>query len=96
MPEPLAPEAIDKALVELPGWSYEGNALKKTYQFGDFREAVSFMVRLAFFAEELNHHPELHNVYNRVTVSLTTHDAGDRVTELDVRLAKAVERFAWV
>jgi 4a-hydroxytetrahydrobiopterin dehydratase len=93
---PLEAARIDEALKDLPRWSLEGEALTKTFTFKDFREATSFIVRLAFEAEELNHHPEITNVYNRVVVRLTTHDAGDRVTEFDVALARAIERFSWV
>jgi len=92
---PLPAESIDQALTELPGWSYDEGALKKTFELSSFREAVSFIVRLAFDAEALNHHPELVNVYNRIDVTLTTHDAGNQVTENDVALARAIERFAW-
>jgi len=93
--EPLTSQQIDEALAELPGWRYEDDALKKTFRCTDFREAISFIVRMAFSAEELNHHPVLHNVYNTVDVVLTTHDAGNKVTDMDIRLARAVEGFAW-
>lgn len=92
---PLTNEEIDQALQELPGWRYEDERLKKSFELKDFRAAVSFIVRMAFFAEELNHHPDLHNVYNRVDIELSTHDAGDQVTEMDVRLARAIESFSW-
>jgi len=94
--EPMSREAIETVLAELPGWTYADDRLQKTYTFGSFREAVSFIVRIAFEAEQLNHHPELHNVYNRVTLALTTHAAGNRVTARDVELARAIERIAWV
>lgn len=87
---PLSPEQIADALGGLPGWTYEDDRLKRSYTFSDFREAVGFIVRLAFCAEELNHHPELHNVYNRVDVALGTHDAGGKVTEMDLALARAI------
>lgn len=93
--EPLSREEIDRALRDLPGWSFEEDQLRKTFTFESFREAVSFIVRMAFYAEELDHHPELHNVYNRVRIALTTHDAGDKVTEMDLALARAIEDFAW-
>ncbi|CAM3266683.1 4a-hydroxytetrahydrobiopterin dehydratase [Rhodothermus bifroesti] len=94
--EPLSREAIEAALAELKGWRFAEDRLQKTYTFGSFREAVSFIVRIAFEAEQQNHHPELHNVYNRVTIALTTHAAGNRVTARDVELARAIERIAWV
>jgi|SRR5690606_4428905 4a-hydroxytetrahydrobiopterin dehydratase len=93
MSEPLKPEALEAARVELPGWTVDENALSKTFELKDFREAVGFIVRLAFEAESLNHHPELQNVYNRVVVRLTTHDAGNRVTTKDLELARAIERL---
>jgi len=83
-------------LNDLPGWQHTGDKLQKTFRFQSFREAVSFIVRLAFHAEALNHHPELHNVYSTVEVALTTHDAGNKVTEMDVALARALEGFSWV
>ena len=87
---------IEAALSELPGWSLQDNRLVKEFTLRNFREAISFMVRLSFDAEQLDHHPELFNVYNRVKVELTTHDAGNRVTEKDVALAKAIESFSWI
>ena len=93
---PLTQDEIDAALAALPGWRYEGDRLTKTFRFQNFREAVSFIVRMAFSAEELNHHPELRNVYHTVDVALTTHDAGNRVTDQDVGLARAIEEFSWV
>jgi len=92
---PLTDAEVEDALASLPGWSFEQDRLRKTYTFKNFREAVSFIVRMAFYAEELDHHPELHNVYNRVTVSLSTHDAGNKVTGMDVSLARAIEDFSW-
>lgn len=94
--DPLTRDAIEQALGELAGWRFEGNQLKKTFELSSFRAAMSFMVRLSYEAEALDHHPELHNVYNRVDIALSTHDAGDRVTEMDLRLARAIERFNWV
>ena len=92
MREPLSDAQIREALNTLPGWTYDNERLHKTFEVGDFREAISFIVRIAFCAEELNHHPELANVYNRVSIALTTHDAGNNVTEMDVKLARAIER----
>lgn len=93
---PLRPEAIERALAELPGWRFEEDRLKKTFTLKNFRAAISFIVRMAFYAEDLNHHPEVRHVYNTIDIALTTHDAGDKVTELDVALAQAIEGFSWV
>ena len=93
--DPLSRDQIDAALADLPGWTFDDDQLRKTYELKNFRAAVSFIVRLAFYAEELNHHPELTNVYNKVSIALTTHDADNQVTEYDVELARAIEGFAW-
>lgn len=75
-------------------WKEENNKLKKTFTFGDFTEAFSFMTRVAFVAEKMNHHPQWTNVYNTVSFELSTHDAGDVVTTLDHQLAQAIDKFA--
>ncbi len=94
--QPLSEQAINDELGALPGWRFEDDRLKKSFELNDFRSAISFIVRLAFFAEKLGHHPELHNAYNKVDVTLTTHDAGDKVTDRDFDLARAIESFSWV
>lgn len=96
MNQALTPEAVQAALTHLPGWAFADDSLKKTFKFKNFREAISFIVRIAFSAEELNHHPELANVYNRVAITLRTHEAGNKVTDRDVRLAQAIENISWV
>lgn len=88
--------AITTALTTLPGWRHDGAALRKTYQLKNFREAMSFLVRLSFEAEQRDHHPEIANVYGRVDLVLRTHDAGNAVTQADVELARAIEAFSWV
>jgi|SRR5689334_13388802 4a-hydroxytetrahydrobiopterin dehydratase len=96
MSTPLAETEIRAALVALPGWALERDALAKTFKFGSFREAMSFMVRAGFEAEAMDHHPEWTNVYNRVAVRLNTHDAGGKVTAKDVELAKRFQKISWV
>ena len=88
---PLDSATLEAALAGLPGWSRAGDSIEKQFEFDDFRAALAFMVRVGFEAEALDHHPELRNVYNRVTVGLSTHDAGDRVTEMDLELARNIE-----
>ncbi|MCT2560144.1 4a-hydroxytetrahydrobiopterin dehydratase [Tsuneonella sp. YG55] len=80
------------ALAELAGWSLsrEGKAIERTFTFTDFSEAFAFMTRAALLAEKADHHPEWFNVYNRVEVTLTTHDAGG-VSQRDVAMAKAMD-----
>ena len=72
-------------------FTQKDNALEATFTFNNFTEAFSFMTHVAFYCEKLNHHPNWTNVYNRVHVQLTTHDAGNTVTEKDHQLAKAIE-----
>jgi len=72
-------------------WQTENNRLKRTIRFKDFSEAFSFMTRVAMIAEKMNHHPTWTNTYNTVSFELSTHDAGDVVTEKDRALAKAID-----
>ncbi|MDO8411592.1 MAG: 4a-hydroxytetrahydrobiopterin dehydratase [Phenylobacterium sp.] len=92
-PERIGAEA---ALAELPGWRAgegERETLVRTYRFADFNTAFGFMARVALMAETLDHHPEWFNVYSRVDVTLTTHDAGG-VTALDLKLARFMDEVA--
>ena len=93
---PLDKSAIESALKELDGWSYADDKISRSFEFGSFREAMGFLTRLAFDAEDMNHHPEIHNVYNQVDISLNTHDAGGKVTELDIELARRIDAFSWI
>ena len=94
MPRP-AKMPVDQALAGLSGWSAAPGreAIHKSFRFDDFNQAFGFMTRIALAAEKLDHHPEWFNVYNRVDVTLATHDA-DGVTELDVTLAKLMDAAA--
>lgn len=96
IPEALTQDELDSALSTLNGWSFANDSLTKEFTFGTFREAISFIVRMSFEAEQCNHHPELTNVYNRVSIALSTHDAGNVVTEKDVELARAIDNFTWI
>jgi len=78
---------IDEQLKNLPGWSIVNEKLHKEFQFESFNQAFGFMTRAAMEIEKMNHHPEWFNVYNRITIDLTTHDAGG-ITKNDVNLAK--------
>ncbi len=93
---PLTTAEITETLRALPGWKLERDALAKEFKFGGFREALSFMVRVGFEAEAMDHHPEWTNVYNRVAVRLNTHDAGGKVTAKDVNLARKIQGLSWV
>lgn len=72
-------------------WKEENNSLMRQFEFGDFISAFSFMTRVALVAEKMNHHPEWTNVYNRVHIRLSTHDAGNVVTEKDRELARKID-----
>jgi len=74
-------------------WTKENNQLTKTFTFKDFVEAFGFITKVAFLAEKMNHHPEWSNVYNKVIIRLSTHDAGDVITEKDHQLAEAIEKL---
>lgn len=91
----LTGAARNAALADLPGWAeVEGrDAIHKTFQFTDFNAAFGFMTRVAMAAEKADHHPEWFNVYNRVEITLATHDAGG-VTDKDVALASLIEVYA--
>ena len=87
----LQPAEIEKELQSLDGWNVEGDKLTKQFTFADFREAMAFMVRVAFEAEEQAHHPEFFNVYKDVKIQLATHDAGGKITTKDIALAKRID-----
>ncbi len=75
----------------MENWKEENNKLKKSFEFKNFVEAFGFMSRVALVAEKMNHHPEWNNVYNKVDIALQSHDDGDKVTEKDHKLAKAID-----
>ena len=85
------PAALAKLIRQ--GWAHAGKKLRKEYKFANFRDAFAFMTRAAFEIEKMDHHPEWLNVYNKLTVELTTHSAGD-VTSKDVELAKIMDMIA--
>ena len=93
--EKLSEEDLTTWLAVLPKWALarEGEAIVRTFTFADFNEAFGFMTRVALLADKQDHHPEWSNVYNRVTIELTTHDAGG-LTHRDTRLAKAIDKLA--
>ena len=89
-PSKLDQAAIDVWVASNPGWELDDQAIAKSLTFADFATAFGFMTRIAIIAERMDHHPEWSNVYNRVEVRLTTHDAGG-ITELDFALAEAID-----
>ncbi len=93
--EKLTGEERQKALADLKGWKEiaDRDAIIKKFEFKDFNAAFGWMTRIAMVAEQMNHHPEWFNVWNRVEVTLSTHDAGG-LTDLDIKLAKTMDRLA--
>ncbi len=90
--EKLERSEAEAALEGLDGWDFDrdGDAMRKVFKFSDFSEAWGFMNRVALIAEKSDHHPEWFNVYNKVDITLTTHDAGG-LSQRDVEMAKAIE-----
>lgn len=84
-------EEVKPRLVFLEGWSFQDDGIEKTYEFRDFISAFSFMTRVAIEAEKMSHHPEWSNVYNKVVIRLTTHDAGG-LTDSDFKLAEIIDK----
>jgi 4a-hydroxytetrahydrobiopterin dehydratase len=74
-------------------WKEENNQLKQSFEFNDFVEAFAFMTQVAFAAEKMGHHPTWTNAYNKVHISLFTHEAKDTVTEKDLKLSKAIDQI---
>ena len=95
MSDKLTGEDRRTALAELAGWSAVAghDAIAKTYRFADFNAAFGFMTRVALVAEKLDHHPEWFNVYNRVDVTLTSHDVAG-LSRRDIAMAKAIDAIA--
>ncbi len=86
----LTESELAAAIANLSGWQVVSGKLQKTFQFGNFIEAFGFMTKVAIVAEKMDHHPEWFNVYNRVTIDLTTHDAGG-ISSLDIALAEKID-----
>ena len=95
MPEKLADAQRRRAMASLEGWRKvrKREAIEKTYRFPNFSAAFAWMTKIAIRAEHLDHHPEWTNIYNRVTVVLTTHDAGG-LTQRDIDLARYMDKSA--
>lgn len=85
-------ESIQPILETLEDWHFKDNAIQKDFKFKTFSQALGFIVQIGVCAEKMNHHPELFNVYNKVTIRLTTHDSGG-VTDKDVDLAQKIEEL---
>lgn len=85
---------IESKLIHFPTWSLENEKLTKGLKMKDFREAMSFLVKLSYEAEQRDHHPEIFNCYNRIEIALNTHSAGGKVTMKDFELAAAIDAIS--
>jgi 4a-hydroxytetrahydrobiopterin dehydratase len=91
---PVEQAELGKALQTLPGWQVQNGKLHKEYRFATFSLAMGWMMSASVEADKMDHHPEWGNVYNRVTVDLVTHSLGNRISNLDIELAKKMEALA--
>jgi 4a-hydroxytetrahydrobiopterin dehydratase len=91
--ERLSADAIRDALAQLSGWQGDETAIRRDFLFADFNEAFAFLTRIALLSEKMNHHAEWSGVYNKVSIRLSTHDAGG-ITERDIKMARAIDAFA--
>ncbi|MEX0933692.1 MAG: 4a-hydroxytetrahydrobiopterin dehydratase [Candidatus Paceibacterota bacterium] len=90
----LSEEEIAKEIKTLPKWRAKDGTLKAEYVFKDFKTAFAFLTCVASFAEKINHHPAWSNLYNTVSFTLSTHDAGNEITKADVKLARYISKTA--
>lgn len=88
MPQKLSEQEINRALENSP-WQVQNGKLRRDFKFSNFVEAFGFLTQVAIHAEKMNHHPELYNVYNNVTIELVTHDV-DGISDLDFKLAETI------
>lgn len=88
----LSEAELSSVLQELPGWQLKGGKLNQEWSFANFSEAFGFMSRVALLAEQMDHHPEWSNVYNRVTIDLVSHDV-DGISQRDVLMAQAISQL---
>ena len=88
----LSGSELEELVKTMNGWQLKEGKMQKSFRFSDFIEAFGFMTRIALEAEKINHHPEWSNVYNTVTIKLSTHDAG-AITDYDVKLANIIDKI---
>lgn len=89
----MTEQEVKEALAKLTGWTLENNSIHKDYLFNDFTTCFTLMTKIAFEAEKMDHHPDWSNVYNRLSITLNTHDANG-LTKLDFQLAAKIDQFA--
>ncbi len=92
--KPLNDKELNAAIKALADWTIQDDALRAVYHFQSFRDAVTFLVGIGFEAEKMDHHPEITHTYKKVKVTLTTHEAGNKVTGKDIQLASIIQHLA--
>lgn len=90
---PLTEDELAGRLNDFKGWEYKDSAIYKDFSFINFRQALLFVLNVGFIAENMNHHPELWNSYNKVKITLCTHEAGGQVTDRDLSMAKEIDKI---
>lgn len=90
----LTEAEINSELKSLKDWSVKGSNIEASFDFQTFRDAISFIVQVAIEAETMNHHPEFHNSYNKVSFSFCTHDVGNKITDADIAIARKISESA--
>ena len=90
----LTDAEIGQALAGLPDWSLNAPNIEAKFEFSGFRDAIAFIMQIAIEAEVMNHHPEFHNSWNRVSFSFCTHDVGHKITDTDIKLAERISTAA--
>ncbi len=90
----LSKTQIEKEIAALPNWAVKSGKLHAEFKFETFVDAFAFMTKVAFAAESTQHHPEWSNVYNRVTIDLVTHDAGNAISQLDINMARKIDTLS--
>ena len=90
----LSESEITSELAKLKDWTYKSPNIEASFDLKTFRDAISFIVQIAIEAEVMNHHPEFHNSYNKVSFSFCTHDAGFKITDLDIETASRISALA--
>jgi 4a-hydroxytetrahydrobiopterin dehydratase len=93
-PKILTDSEIETALKDAPGWKRNGKNIEATFAFETFRDAIAYIVLVGIEAEMMNHHPEFHNSYNLISFSFCTHDVGNKITDLDIKLAVRLNEIA--
>ena len=91
MTKPLNNNELEEAISSLENWEFKDDTIHKTFTFKSFRDAIAFITRIGFEADEMDHHPQIINLYNKVHLSLTTHETGNKVSGKDIELAKRLQ-----